>query len=308
MRSKRRIVVAYDGSESSRLALTWGLGAGRAHGLEVLVVHAVDEAARVGDGLAAGGYTGSARQMIHDSVDELLVEAADTARLEFPTVSLETHVVYGAAVPGLLDLIADAEMCVVGSRGRGGFAGLLLGSTSVELTAHATCPIVVVRSQQSAEPGSESGRVVVGVDGSDAGAAAVAFAFEEASLRGVALTAIHAWELPFVEVPLLGGPDRVESLYGENESSEGRLLAEALSGWQERFPDVSVRRKLLRGTAAQILIEASPGAELLVVGSRGRGGFSTLLLGSVSHAVLHHARSPVAVVRGDHASGLHQDE
>ena len=304
MRSKGRIVVAYDGSESSRLALTWGLGAARAHRLDVLVVHALDESARVGDGLVAGGYTGSARQVIRDSVDELLLKATDTARLEFPSVPVETHIVYGPAVTGLLDLVADAEMCVVGSRGRGGFAGLLLGSTSVELTAHATCPVVVVRSQQSAEPGSESGRVVVGVDGSDSGAAAVAFAFEEASLRGVALTAIHTWELPFVEVPLLAGPDRVESLYGESESSEGRLIAEALSGWQERYPDVSVRRKLLRGTAAQALIEASPGAELLVVGSRGRGGFRSLLLGSVSHAVLHHALSPVAVVRGEPASEL----
>lgn len=304
MRSKGRIVVAYDGSESSELALTWGLGAARAHGLEVLVAHAVDEAARVGDGLVAGGYTGSARQVIRDSVDELLLKAADSARLEFPTVPVETHIVYGPAVTGLLDLVADAEMCVVGSRGRGGFAGLLLGSTSVELTAHASCPVVVVRSQQSADPGSESGRVVVGIDGSPAGAAAIGFAFEEASLRGAALTAIHTWELPFMEIPVMPGPSQVESIYGETESSEGRLLAEALSGWQERFPDVNVRRKLLRGTAAQVLIEASPGAELLVVGSRGRGGFNALLLGSVSHAVLHHAMSPVAVVRGEPAPEL----
>jgi nucleotide-binding universal stress UspA family protein len=142
----------------------------------------------------------------------------------------------------------------------------------------------------------EAGRVVVGVDGSELSTQALAFAFDEASLLGIGLTALHAWDVPFFDVPGHGGagvPGAVREFKGE----ELRLLSESLSGWREKYPDVDVRQTLVHEEPVKALVEASSGAALIVVGSRGRGGFRSMLLGSVSHAMVHHARCPVAVVR-----------
>ncbi|MQS37876.1 universal stress protein, partial [Streptomyces katsurahamanus] len=143
-----------------------------------------------------------------------------------------------------------------------------------------------------------AGPVLLAVDGSPQAEAAVGFAFAEASLRGAELVALHAWsgwtgrgdDDP-------GHPQNLVDDAGRLGDTEERVLAEALAGWQAKYPDVTVRRDLVRKSARQALIEASEEAQLLVVGARGRGGFTGLLLGSVSQAVLHHAHCPVAVVR-----------
>jgi nucleotide-binding universal stress UspA family protein len=149
-------------------------------------------------------------------------------------------------------------------------------------------------------PGSEAGRIVVGVDGSQSSERALATAFEESSLRGVGLTAIQAWTQPYFDMPGSGAsvPDSVvvDSFRGE----EMRWLSEQLAGWREKYPDVDLRQVVQQGSPGGVISAASAGAELVVVGSRGRGGFKTLLLGSVSHAVLHHAHCPVMVVRPVH--------
>ena len=172
-------------------------------------------------------------------------------------------------------------MIVVGSRGLGGFSGLLLGSVGVQLAAHAGCPVVVVRRDGRAD-GPEAGRVVVGVDGSHDADRAMRFAFEQASFRGVGLTAVHTYIWP----DSTGPGDMLPLVYDEDDlrDDERRLLAESVAGWTDKFPDVDVRRSVVRGTAAGVLTHLSHGAELLVVGSRGRGGFTGLLLGSVSQA------------------------
>jgi nucleotide-binding universal stress UspA family protein len=181
----------------------------------------------------------------------------------------------------------------LGSRGMGGFVGLLVGSTAVHLSAHGRCPVLVVR-----EVGDEAGPVVVGVDGSVMGEQAVGFAFAEAALRKAPLRALHAstWNAPLpapqdAAVPYANPPG---ALAGEEE----RLVSEALAGHRERYPEVPVEDQVVHGRTREALIEASHSAQLLVVGARGRGGFAGLLLGSVSQAVLHHAHCPVAVVRG----------
>ena len=186
-----------------------------------------------------------------------------------------------------------ATLLVVGGRGTGGVLGLLLGSVAMSLAGHAACPVVVVR-----EP-AESSRilpVVVGVDGSPYGEAAVAFAYEAASLRGAPLVAVHTWsDLLFDSrvAPVLD--------WEAIETGEREVLAERLAGWSEKFPDVPVRRVVYRDRPAHSLLEEAAHAQLLVVGSHGRGQLGGLVLGSVSHAVLHRAPCPVAVVRADTA-------
>ncbi len=289
----RQVVVGYDGSPSSRLALTWGMRAAQARRLPVLIAHA--------------GYTPTAAiagfvtsvdpnpEALRRADEEMLAEAAVEAHRQAADVEVRTRAVPGPAVPVLLELMADAELGVVGHRGVGRFAELLVGSTSLQLASHGTCPLVVVRSADDVEPGPQAGRVVVGLDGSAGAAAAAGFAFQEARLRGCGLTAVHAWDSPALDV-YDGGPELVERLAAEQESHAREWLADWSSDWARTYPDVDVRRRLDRDDAARALVGASAGAALLVVGSRGLGGFRALVLGSVSHAVLHHAHSAVAVV------------
>ncbi|WP_037891651.1 universal stress protein, partial [Streptomyces viridochromogenes] len=173
------------------------------------------------------------------------------------------------------------------------FGTLLLGSTAGHLAAHAACPVLVVRGRPA-----PAGPVLLAVDGSPAAHGAVEFAFAQASLHGTDLVALHAWST-HTERAYDGPGDPPFVTYDEDRlrDEEQRVLAEALGGLGERYPDVTVHRRLVRGRIRHTLIEASADAGLVVVGARGRGGFTGLLLGSVSQALLHHAHCPVAVVR-----------
>ena len=160
------------------------------------------------------------------------------------------------------------------------------------MTAQASCPVVVVRGSEPDGTAPPPEPVVVGVHGSPTSEAAVAFAFEEASLRRVSLVAVHVWQDRLVEAavaPLLD--------WEAIESDERQVLAERLAGWSSKYPDVAVRRLVAYDRPARSLVEESGRAQLVVVGSRGRGGLHGLVLGSVSQALLHHAHCPVAVVR-----------
>jgi nucleotide-binding universal stress UspA family protein len=213
-------------------------------------------------------------------LDRLTREAAGHAREVAPGVEVTDAVVTGSAVSVLGAESRSADLVVVGARGVGGFVGMLLGSTAVSLASHTRCPVMVVRGEPT-----DAAPIVLAVDGSAVGEAAVEFAFAEAALRKAAILAVHAW-LPDHAPP------------GTGVESAERLLAEALAGFAERYPDVVVRYEVLSGEPRETLIEASGNAQLMVVGARGRGGFAGLLLGSVSQAVLHHAHCPVTVVRG----------
>ncbi|MEV6246740.1 universal stress protein [Streptomyces sp. NPDC051742] len=226
-------------------------------------------------------------------VQGLVMEAVERARATAPSVDVTHTVVTGEPLTVLEAQSRAAELAVVGSRGMGGFVGLLVGSTAVHLAAHSRCPVLVVREQS--EP---TGPVLLGVDASLAGAAAVNFAFAEAELRGAGLLAVHAWTTWNAPVPPPQDPaEPYASSPGMLAQSEERLLAEAVAGHRERHPDVPVELRAVHRATREALIEASSAAQLLVVGARGRGGFAGLLLGSVSQAVLHHAHCPVAVVR-----------
>lgn len=233
---------------------------------------------------------------VREGVERMLAEAVARARAAAAGGQVSHAVIAGEAVAALEAESRTAQLLVVGHRGTSGFSRLLLGSTAAHVAAHASCPVMVIRGRS--EP---AGPVVVAVDGSPRGEPAVAFAFAEAALRGAELVALHAWTTWTDQAgPAPGHPLEVVDLIGdvrELEGTEERLLAEALAGHRERHPEVRVRPRLVRSRTRPALIEISAGAQLIVVGARGRGGFAGLLLGSVSQAVLHHAECPVIVVR-----------
>lgn len=201
-------------------------------------------------------------------------------------------------MPTIVDLSKQADMVVVGCRGQGAVAGALLGSVSSGLVHHAHCPVAVVHDEDPLTSRSPQAPVVVGIDGSPTSELATEIAFDEASRRGVGLVALHAWNdmgpLDFASVNW--APIEWRNIKDQEEE----LLAERLCGWQERYPDVVVHKIVVSDRPAPRLLEQAQTAQLVVVGSHGRGGFPGMLLGSVSRAVVNSARIPVIVARMPH--------
>lgn len=192
--------------------------------------------------------------------------------------------------PALIDLSKEAYMMVVGCRSQEALQPTLLGSVSTGLIHHALCPVAVIHGDAPIVPEHPRLPVVVGIDGSPASELATAVAFDEASFRGVELLAVHAW----TDVDTSRALGREWSAL---QSRAAEILAERLAGWQERYPDVTIHRRLVLDQPARHLLDESESAQLVVVGSRGRGGFPGMTLGSVSSAVAHAAHIPVIVVR-----------
>ncbi|GIJ27078.1 universal stress protein [Micromonospora qiuiae] len=282
------VVVGVDGSEIALQAVRAAAREAANRHRPLRIVHAfIWPLMRVPLGPAPGAPAGAGlRNQAQRYVDEAVAEAGEAT----PEVAVEGAVVEGAASGVLLAESRAAALVVLGSRGLGGFAGLLLGSAAVQVSAHADCPVLVVRG----EPPT-NGPVVVGVDGSELSRQAVGFAFEEAARRDTELIAVHAWLYP---TP--AGPGDILPLVYDLDAfqeQEERVLAESVAEWSGRYPEVTVQQRLVRGSPGRALVEQSRTAQLVVVGARGRGPLGGLLLGSVSHAVLHHAESPVAIVR-----------
>ncbi|MFI0349431.1 universal stress protein [Actinomadura sp. 9N407] len=294
---RNEIVVGADGSAHGLIAVAWAAGEALRRDADLRIVYAV--APWLFD-VPVDPRVGAIREWMHDNGDEVLQQALAHARERAPGVRVSGEQVPGQPAEALIRESGRALMIVVGTHGMGGVAGLLLGSVGLQVVAHASCPAVAVREEPPmvGEPGIGEpvvgepvvGEIVVGVDGSENSVEATAFAFEEASLRGARLRAVLAWSHgPGDMRPLGFDPDAV---HAEAE----RALAASLAEWRVRFPEVDVVRDVVRARPVRALSSASDGAELLVVGTRGRGGFAGLVLGSVSHALLHHARCPLAVV------------
>jgi nucleotide-binding universal stress UspA family protein len=283
----RDIVVGLDGSTESDAALRWAAHEAQRHGARLTVLHAHDPVQHAYDTPLEEVYE---RGLVH--IAKVIVDSAVTeVRSLEPTVWVHGETTSTAAAAALIRASGTGAMVVVGSRGRGGFTGLLLGSVSQHVATHAAGPVVVVRAQ----PGQADGPVVVGVDESDGTGHALDVAFEEAALRDAGIVVLHAY-LPDVRT---WGLDLLPEVEDEHvrRTIELDRLNDIVEPWRKRFPAVDVEVAAVDGQAAARLIDASATARLMVVGSRGRGGFTGLLLGSVGLQLLHHAGCPVLIAR-----------
>jgi len=285
---KYGVLVAVDGSEESDAAVRWAAAEAVLHDVPVTLMHVV---APVVVTWPVRYLKVSYNEWQEDNARQAIEQARQIAKASTPgaDLSIQTEVRHGGVLTELVDASKEATITAVGSRGLGAIGAGLLGSVSRGLLHYAPRPVAVIRPGK-AETGTGSD-VLVGIDGSPASEAATAFAFDEAARRGVDLVALHAWSdvgvLPAV------GPD-----WQEYEQEGEEVLAERLAGWQERYPDVRVRRRVVCDRPAHWLIDEAANAALVVLGSRGRGGFAKLLLGSVSTTVAESSTTPVIVVRG----------
>lgn len=290
------IVVGIDGSASARHAARWAAAHAQRHGLPLRLVHTYEIPLGYPPGIVDPD---TIRTAYREQGSHWLREARDAVSEIAPELDVDLALERAPVAPALVEESHRAAMIVLGTRGLGGFTGLLLGSTAVAVAGRAHCPVVVVRGRHGEEPASLDGPVVVGVDGTLAGEAAIAFAFAEASSRGCPLIAVHTWTDSLVEEALAGGVTLDTRPLAERAEE---VLAERLAGWQEKYPEVTVTRDVVRDQPAAAVLRHAATAALVVVGTRGRGGFRGLILGSVSQHLLHHAPCPVAVVRTDEES------
>jgi nucleotide-binding universal stress UspA family protein len=284
--TKYGILVGVDGSVQSDAAVKFAARESAIRDVPLTVMHVIepvpDWASSVEQSRIANAWEADARDVIEQARKTALTCVTPPAPLD-----LRTEVVYSPVIPMLVVASTDAQMMVLGSRGMTPLGRFVLGSVSSSAIHHAQCPVAVVHDDEHVD---RAGPVLVGIDGSPASDAAIALAFDEASRRGADLLALHAWSDVAV-FPILGMDWR------DYETSGAEILAERLAGYQQDYPDVKVRRRLVCDKPARWLIEESQYAQLVVVGSRGRGGFPGMLLGSVSSALVQSAQAPVIVVR-----------
>ncbi|NVI89895.1 universal stress protein [Actinomadura sp. BRA 177] len=271
------IVVGYDGSENGIRALDWAAEEARTRGLPMTVIHVFE--------VFVGGPVAMPLVDLRSLAQETLDGGVDHVRKEASDVPVQGVLVQGQAAAKLIEAGKTAAMIVLGPRGLGGFAGLVLGSVSAQVVAHAPCPVVIARGDLDTP-----GRVVVGVDGSPISRAALALAFAEAELHGSSVHAVAAWEsVPVDDLPPLADEA------GMRKAATTRL-DQLMIPLRELHPGVDAQAEIVVGPPREVLLDAARDARLLVVGSRGLGGFRGLLLGSVSQALVQHAPCPVAVV------------
>ncbi|OXM45476.1 universal stress protein [Amycolatopsis alba] len=288
-----KIVVGVDGTEPGREAARWAARVAEQRGLGLLIVHAL----RVEQLSYGGGLAGPAPwfDVLAGEGERIIEEVVQQVRAVAPEVAVDTVMPADSPVPFLIDASKKAVMVVVGGTGRGFFSEMTIGSTASAVIAHAHCPVVVIRGRKGTADYPKEGPVVVGVDGSPLSERALEIAFEEASWRNTGLVAVHAWR--DVTYDDAFGMARLVVQWETIEDEEKRLLAQRLAGWGEKYPDVDVQRVLVRDKPRHTLLEWSAKAQLVLVGSRGHGGFTGQLLGSTSQALAHHAECPVMVVR-----------
>ena len=289
--AKRGILVGVDGSASSKVAVDWAAREAVLRNVPLTLVHVLSLPVLMvwpevpmppeyadWQEQRGGGYLDTAAAVARDAAGDPGLPELRTAMPTGPTLAT------------LVDLSAEAELIVVGCRGHGALVRGLLGSTSAGLVRHARCPVAIIHDEDPLMDNPSAAPVVLGIDGSPASELATDLAFDAASRRGVDLVAVHA--VSDADVTELPGVD-----FRSLEQQAHEVLAQRLAGWQERYPDVTVRREVTWSRPANALVERSEQAQLLVVGSHGRGTFSGLVLGSVSSAVAQAVRMPVIVAR-----------
>ncbi|MFY1632909.1 universal stress protein [Solwaraspora sp. WMMB335] len=279
------VIAGVDGSPASLCAARHAAQAAARHGSPLVLVHGYLHA--FGYGIPINPYDGELPGP-NEEGERMLVETAAQLQAAEPGLVVQTRQVAAGGAPTLIEESRHAELVVVGSRGHGGFAGLLLGSVSSQVAGHAHCPVLVVRPPDA--PIDTDGPVLVGIDGSAHADHALHVAADEAASRGTGLAVLHVWW----PSPMRDGADGGDG--ARQDAAE--LLSAAVSAVRGRHPQLPVEERPMEGVEADaVMVEASRKASLVVAGSRGRGGFTGLLLGSVSQTLVHHAHCPVLVAR-----------
>ncbi|MFI5719434.1 universal stress protein [Nocardia sp. NPDC051750] len=284
------VVVGVDGTPAAHSAIRWGAAAAARRGRRLVLAYGMNSTPAKTWLVAYQPMVDEAVRTLRTHGEQALLTGTQVAREAAPELAPDTLISEHSPAKMLIELSGSAHMVVLGSR-RGG-AVAHLGSTILAVAAHGHGTIVAVR-----EDGEDitSGPVVVGVDGSPVSDTAVAAAFAEAAERETELVAVHTWsDLTFTEFASTG---YIEIPAEDLQTAEQAVLAERLAGWQQRYPEVTVRREVYPSTPAQHLREWSERAQLIVVGSRGRGGFRGLLLGSTSQSLIQRAACPVMITR-----------
>ncbi|MEJ8278208.1 universal stress protein [Pseudonocardia spirodelae] len=276
------VVVGVDGSDAARDAVAWAAREAAARGADLMILQAFDVAGLYADA-AVAPLLDDVEESIRAEAREILEAARTVAAQSAPGVAVDVAEDRRAPSLALVERSRTAELLVLGSAGRGAL-GTALGSVTLSVASHAACPVVVVRGTAS------DGPVLVGVDGGPLSDVALEHAFAAAAEHGTGLHALSAWHDG--RSPALAAAGAFERL----RAAEERALAERLAGWSERYPDVAVQRTVERDEPGRALAAASARARLVVVATRGRGGFSGLLLGSTGLGLIQRAGCPVMLV------------
>jgi nucleotide-binding universal stress UspA family protein len=283
------IITATDGSEESLRAVGWAAREAVLRGLPLRIVAVVALPPRMIQHQAGPGV-GTVSDALRKDRDDALAAAAERAAAAAPGLAVEVEALAGAPATALAEAGSDASMLVVGDRGMGAFTALVLGSVTRYVSAQAACPVVVVREETTAG----HRQVGVGIGDPARGAAALAFAFEEASLRKASLVAVHALDLPHGRV----GP-AVWSLATPGrpalEEEAAKRLESLLADWQAKYPDVQVSHDVVHAHPGRALAGLSARADLVVLGRHAPHG-ALPGPGAVRHAVLNHAHGPIVTV------------
>lgn len=281
----KKIIVGYDRSSDARAAAAWALDEAARRGAPVEFFYAYEWPSWVPAASTVPAPAVWPDGEIDRAVRGMLQEAVAKARQTHPRVRTQVSIVNAGAAPTLVERSAEAGLVVLGSRGHSAVAGML-GSVSVAVSAHAHCPVIVVRGRPD-----PTAPVVVGVDDSPCAQLALGFALEQAAERGAPLRVVHAWR------PVSGLWEDSPLATRTVTAEERQPFDEMVAAWREKYPQVHISTDAVVDHPAHVLTQASSTAQLLVVGSRGRGAFRGMLLGSVSQHVLRHSACTVAVVR-----------
>jgi len=285
----RPITVGIDGSPESLAAVAWAGREAVRRGLPLRVVHAWERR-------AADLPVGDDHEAQAEWAGQAVRDAGRTVEERHPGLSVTTEVLDTEAVPTLVAEADGAELLVLGSRGHGAIVGFLLGSVGQQVIGEAVRPVVVVRAEDRPEAEAAGHEIVVGQQGEpDDSAAALRFAFETAAARGAGVRVVRAWSLPPLYAYSPGSLKLLDEA-GGLEPYEKKALADAVAPWRERFPGVPVTEHTEMGSAGQVLLSVADRAQLMVVGRRVSRAAVGTRIGSVAHAVMHHAHCPVAVV------------
>ncbi|MDV2476758.1 universal stress protein [Rhodococcus zopfii] len=288
----KAVVAGLDGSATAAAAARWAAALAARLDLPLRLVHALPS-----EGIFYSESAVLIQSQMFDQLradgEKLLADVSDLIRAEQPGLTVESYIGPGPATNSLLEAADDAHVVVVGATGAGAIENFLLGSTVLRIANHAPCPVVVWRGDNT-NPLPNDKPIVVGVDGSELSSTAVAHAFKLADALGVPLVAAHSW---IGDAALGTGATAALVDWDAVQESETAVFAEALAGKQDEYPDVEVRRVVERGPAAKVLLGQLDDAQLVVVGSHGRGQFAAALLGSTSQNLVHKAPCPVLIAR-----------